>query len=238
LPGAKQNVLFLMPSLVITCEHAGNEVPDEYSHLFSNFEVLNSHRGWDPGALEVAEYMSRATGAASFTFKITRLLIELNRSLESDALFSEFSTGLDHTAKQKLIKQYYVPYRKGVEQAIDITRKPATHLSIHTFTPVFNGVTRTTDIGILFDPSRNGETNFSVLLLSQLKAALPGLVIEFNKPYAGIDDGFTTYLRSKFNDEDYSGIEIEISQKYAGTENIHTIAKALTDAVQRLPSNA
>jgi hypothetical protein len=74
--------------------------------------------------------------------------------------------------------------------------------------------------------------------MSQLQAGLPGLVIEFNKPYAGIDDGFTTYLRAKFKDAEYSGIEIEISQKWVGTETIRMIARALTEAVQHLLSNA
>ena len=45
--------------LVITCEHAGNMVPERYRPLFSGHEhLLPTHRGWDPGALLLAREMS------------------------------------------------------------------------------------------------------------------------------------------------------------------------------------
>ena len=41
-------------AVVLSCEHGGNIVPDEFSELFRNAsDVLESHRGLDPGALEL-----------------------------------------------------------------------------------------------------------------------------------------------------------------------------------------
>ena len=37
--------------LVLSCEHAHNRVPARYRHLF-DAELLESHRGYDLGALE------------------------------------------------------------------------------------------------------------------------------------------------------------------------------------------
>jgi hypothetical protein len=38
--------------------------------------------------------------------------------------------------------------------------------------------------------------------------------VKMNQPYKGTDDGFTTYLRKKFDPEHYAGIELEVNQKY------------------------
>jgi predicted N-formylglutamate amidohydrolase len=43
-------------SLVITCEHGGNRIPIRYTDLFkANPVLLNTHRGFDPGALSMAK---------------------------------------------------------------------------------------------------------------------------------------------------------------------------------------
>jgi len=97
LPGAKQTFssLTLKHVLLISCEHAGNEVPDSYSTLFSDAnEVLESHRGWDPGALEVAQFLVDQLQVQSFLMPVTRLLIEMNRSLDNPQLFLNSVTGL------------------------------------------------------------------------------------------------------------------------------------------------
>ena len=43
---------------------------------------------------------------------------------------------------------------------------------------------------------------------------LPKFKVRFNSPYLGKADGFTTYLRKKFPDK-YSGIELEVNQKFS-----------------------
>ena len=40
---------------LITCEHGGNRIPPRYRDLFAGCEaLLQSHRGYDPGALTLA----------------------------------------------------------------------------------------------------------------------------------------------------------------------------------------
>ena len=45
-----------------------------------------------------------------------------------------------------------------------------------------------------------------------LEHAAPELRVRRNYPYAGIDDGFMPYLRTRFRPHAYVGIEIEINQ--------------------------
>ena len=51
--------------LVVTCEHAGNVVPERYRPLFVGHEhLLPTHRGWDPGALLLAREMAERFDAS------------------------------------------------------------------------------------------------------------------------------------------------------------------------------
>jgi predicted N-formylglutamate amidohydrolase len=219
-------------NLIITCEHAGNQVPACYNHIFADVkDVLESHRGWDPGALEIARFLAAECNAPLFSCDTTRLLIEPNRSLHSHQLYSEYSKKLFDTDHDSILNQYYYPHRNSVEDVIAKVSKPALHLSIHTFTPVLHGHTRKVDIGLLFDPQRKKETEFSQMLADELEQHLPYFHIDFNEPYKGTDDGFTTYLRTKFSDSEYLGIELEVNQKYLGTEKWEMICIALKDAL-------
>ena len=47
-------------ALLITCEHGGNRVPHAYRNLFASASrLLQSHRGYDAGALALAREIAR-----------------------------------------------------------------------------------------------------------------------------------------------------------------------------------
>jgi hypothetical protein len=64
---------------------------------------------------------------------------------------------------------------------------------------------------------------------------LPGFQIRFNDPYKGTDDGFTTWLRKKYNDSEYIGIEIEVNQKFA--TNLALVDEALFKSIKATMDN-
>lgn len=202
--------------LLITCEHGGNRVPKAYTQLFRDARaVLASHRGYDPGALSVARLLSKRLEAPLIFSTVTRLLVELNRNVGHPALFSEFTHDLTKPAKQALLEKYYRPYRRQIEQFIAdaIAEGVAVlHVSVHTFTPVLDGQTRTADIGLLYDPARRSEQQFCQGWRDNLLQRLPELRIRRNYPYLGTGDGLTTYLRRRFPDNRYTGVELEINQ--------------------------
>jgi len=208
----------LSPEAIITCEHAGNSIPVEYRYLFVKAaETLNSHRGWDPGSLYAAELISKQLQAPLYSFPVTRLLIEVNRSLGHRRLFSEFSKKLTQSDKNRLIENYYKPYRNEIEQAIRNridSGIPVIHIGVHSFTPVYQGRERDCDIGLLFDPAYTHEKQLCSRWKRSLKVQFPELSACLNKPYKGADDGLTTHLRSIFNSEHYYGLELEINQKH------------------------
>jgi hypothetical protein len=74
--------------------------------------------------------------------------------------------------------------------------------------------------------------SFALALQLKLRQKLPIYHIELNEPYKGTDDGFTTFLRTRFADARYAGIEIEINQKYYGTTTMTMIQEQLMNAIQ------
>ncbi len=221
-------------SIVLSGEHAGNQIPAEYEGYFSDAaDVLESHRGWDPGSKEIAEQMSEHLNAWLYTTETSRLLVECNRSLDHPDLFSEYTRGLSDDQKELVLSQYYYPHRRAVQAHIQRRTAIATvvHLSIHTFTPVWKGQERKTDIGLLFDETRARESALCAKWRDRLQISLPDFQIDFNKPYLGSDDGFTTYLRTQFDERVYLGIEIEVNQKFNTTSDLMRISASLCTAL-------
>jgi predicted N-formylglutamate amidohydrolase len=181
----------------------------------------------------MAVALAEGIAAPLFLCETTRLLIEANRSAGHEQLYSEYTWYLSDADKQTLVTTFYQPYREAVERTITSLPKPVLHLSIHSFTPVWNGKDRTVDIGLLFDPARPLEHRFCTAWKDLLKKHT-GLRVEFNEPYQGIDDGFTTYLRTVFTDDEYGGIEVEVNQRFVGEAMWGEITKALVDTVRIL----
>ena len=228
-------------SFVVTCEHAGNVVPDDYRSLFEGFEaMLQTHRGWDPGALVLAEELAERYNAPLYFDETTRLLVDLNRSVATPDLHSEVTRHLPRAARRQILERYYHPYRRKVEAAIGdmVAQGPrVVHIASHSFTPELHGRVRTADVGLLYDPSRPGEVALAREWLAALKAADPALRLRRNYPYLGKSDGLTMALRRRHRPEQYVGIELEVNQRYVeagGPDWValrHTVIETLGDAI-------
>ena len=206
-----------MLKLLLTCEHGGNLIPSAYAPLFhGQEEVLETHQGYDIGALELFNTL-KSVSDISFYSETSRLLVELNRSLHHARLFSEYTQVLPPAEKERLLKKHYKPYRDEVEQMVSdfvSAGRRLLHVSVHTFTPELDGEVRQADIGLLYDPKRKYEQAYSKEWKAALNKADKNLLVRFNYPYLGISDGFTTYLRRKFTEKEYVGIELEVNQKF------------------------
>jgi len=200
--------------LLITCEHGGNRVPARYRAAFAGAErALASHRGHDPGALQLARDFARRLDAPLVFSTTSRLLVELNRSPGHPQIFSEYSRRLPPAMREEIVQRYYAPYRAAVERHVRRGTR-VLHVSSHSFTPRLAGTVRSADIGLLFDPRREGEAQFCRRWQIDLLDRSPGLRVKRNYPYRGWADGLTTYLRTRFPGDAYMGIELEVNQKF------------------------
>ncbi len=201
--------------LVLTCEHANNALPKKYRSYFSEFKQrLETHQGYDPGAFRIFKNLTPLATFSSY-YPWSRLLIEVNRSLQHSQLFSCISKSFSEEEKRELIEDYYKPYREEIQKKIYTYIKEGEsvlHLSVHSFTPVLVGETRNTEVGLLYDPRRSEEKKWARHFKRDLNAHLSNQRIRMNYPYLGKADGFTTSLRQEFQ-ERYIGIELELNQK-------------------------
>ncbi|MGE5468850.1 MAG: N-formylglutamate amidohydrolase [Ignavibacteria bacterium] len=225
-------------AFVVTCEHARNAVPSRYRGCFAGNEAaLQSHHGYDAGALEMARALARALEAPLFDAQVSRLLVDVNRSPGHPRLYSEAVRQLPAQARGEIREAYYEPIRAQAEQAIRQAAsagKRVVHLSSHSFTPMLDGVERTADVGLLYDPKRVGEVALCKHWQRELAERLPDLRVRRNYPYRGTSDGFTAYLRRRLSGARYVGVELEINQRImtAGGVAWRTLRRTLIAALQ------
>lgn len=233
-PRAESSTTDAAPMLLVTCEHASKDVPPELRSLFrGKSALLRSHRGWDIGALEIAERIAAELSAPLMVGRWTRLVVDLNRSPTNPAVLSDAMRVLRKADRLALLEKYHAPYRRAVEtlasRMIDGGNR-VIHISVHTFTPVLDGKMRAVDVGLLFDPKREAETAIArrwkrgiercVQLAPRAASAPkqcdrpPALRIRMNQPYRGVSDGLATHLRTRFPADRYAGLELEVNQRF------------------------
>lgn len=224
--------------VILSCEHGGNDVPDAHARLFQGAgAILGTHRGYDIGSLGVGLRMACLLAAPLYATSVTRLLVEVNRSIGHDNLFSEFTRDLPAKAQAEILDAYYHPHRDSVRAGIDAAVAAGhrvVHIGVHSFTDVLDGRERAFDVGFLFDPGRPGELELS----NAWRAAMADTDwrVRFNEPYLGTDDGLVTSLRTMYDPRVYVGLELEVrqgliveptGQNRLGTELAATLRRAL-----------
>jgi len=205
-----------MDTFIITCEHGGNRIPAPYRRLFREQRaLLDSHRGYDPGSLVMAKALARAFAAPLVASTVSRLLIDLNRSIGHPQLFSAMTRAAPAQTRAQIVEQHYRPHRMHVERLVGqaVSRgQRVIHISSHSFTAELDGAVRGADVGLLYHPGRRGEAELCARWKETLAAFAPELRVRRNYPYAGTGDGLTSDLRLRFAPCDYVGIELEVNQ--------------------------
>jgi predicted N-formylglutamate amidohydrolase len=216
VPRGRSAAGLAIDTFLITCEHGGNRIPARYRRLFQGRQaLLDSHCGYDPGALDMARSLARAFKAPLVASTVCRLLVDLNRSIGHRQHFSAATRALPSQVRRQIVEQHYAPYRSEVERLVrqSVSRGDRVlHISSHSFTSELDGRVRSADVGLLYHPGRSGEALLCARWKAALAAIAPQLRVRRNYPYAGKADGLTAHLRRCFAPGDYVGIELEINQ--------------------------
>lgn len=186
--------------VLLVCEHASRTLPTSLGTLGLPPEMLEAHIAWDPGALAVARLLSKSLDAALLFQNFSRLAYDCNRPPESpDAMpaRSEIfdvpgNMAIEPSERQARIDEIYRPFQKALTQLIaerDAAGRETAIVTIHSFTPVYRGITRSVEVGILHD--RDSRLADQILDHAEAKKRF---VTRRNEPY-GPDDGVTHTLR-------------------------------------------
>ncbi|MCL6415452.1 N-formylglutamate amidohydrolase [Aestuariirhabdus sp. Z084] len=225
---------------LLVCEHASNQVPAELDGLGLNDKQIASHIAWDPGALDVAKRLSSALDSPLVSACISRLVYDCNRPPESpDAIcsLSERDTipgnlNLSAKARQSRIDQVYRPFQQAVAKLASATtadnHRPLL-VTIHSFVPVYKGVGREVEIGILHD----SDTRIADLMLDP-EAPHNGLRFRRNEPYGPVD-GVTHTLKEHGLANGLANVMIEIrNDLLVDSQGQQQIADILIEQLQRV----
>jgi predicted N-formylglutamate amidohydrolase len=219
--------------ILVSCEHAGHRVPRALAPCFAGAEgTLRSHRGWDPGALQLARRLADRLEAPLLCTPVTRLVVDTNRSVHHPRVFSEFTRPLAPEERQAILGSHYWPHRRAIERTIAPWIRAGfrvLHLAVHSFDPTLDPGREACDLGLLYDPRRRRER----VLCQRWQAALRSacrLRVRRNYPYRGNADGLTTHLRRQFPAAAYLGIEVEANQAHlVEAPAVRHLARALAE---------
>lgn len=185
----------------------------------------------------MARRLERSLDAPLRLSTVTRLLVDLNRSVGHPRLLSEFSKSLDQAERAALLERYYFPYRAGIESWIEGQVRQGhqvVHVGVHSFSTELDGVARNADIGLLYDPSRRRERVLCQTWQAALGGIDPLLHVRRNYPYLGKTDGLITHLRGLFRPPRYLGIELEANQALlATTQGRRRVAESVSESLKR-----
>ncbi len=227
-------------AVLLVCEHASRMIPEGLNNLGLDDTAAQSHIAWDPGALAVAERLSEALDATLIAQKISRLVYDCNRPPESDQAMRAESeifqiagnTGLTQAQRDERTDYIYRPFQRTLAEALK-TRARTVLVTIHSFTPVYNGTPRAVEVGILHDSDRR-------LADALLNAAVkdPKYNVQRNAPY-GPEDGVTHTLQEHAVAHGLLNVMIEVRNDLladnAGIEAIATwLQSLLTSALIEL----
>lgn len=195
-----------MIACLFSCEHATCAVPEAFRELFrGSEEIVTSTKGWDPGALNLAQGFSMKFRTPLVHGDVTRLLIDLNE--EGDERWSNISRTLPEATRVKLVDRHERPYRTALHSRIteDLLRHDAViHLMIHTE----EGDQR----GLLLETPSGAEIADSFASKWQSRLLSDG--VDARVVRGGLDQGFAVALGKIYESRPYGLLRLKVPQTY------------------------
>ena len=173
----------------LTCEHAGRVFPRRLGTLgLPEAETLR-HIAWDIGIGSVGQELSRLLNAAVILQTYSRLVIDCNRDPNVPSSIPEISEsteipgnrGLDEADRAARADAIFRPYHNAIRAALDrraAANRATALVALHSFTPVFKGVSRPWHVAVLFNRDRRLAHE-----LAELLRAEGDLMVGENEPY-------------------------------------------------------
>jgi len=227
---------------VLVCEHASNFIPEEYKNLGLGVKARRSHIAWDPGAIETARAMAEILDAPLVASCVSRLIYDCNRPPTVKSAVPERSENYDikgniNLSKDKLDERagkFYFPFRNTLSECLGShTRRVGSSIlvTIHTFTPVFQGRSRSIELGVLHDAdNRMADGVLNALARSNNKVGR-------NQPY-GPRDGVTHTLKEHGSRRGIPNVMLEIRNDLVATQEQQSeISSLLSAAIVQAADN-
>lgn len=218
-------------------DHAGSAIPRALGDLGLEPADRTRHIALDIGVLGMGRKLALLLDAPFLHQTYSRLVVDCNRDPDlpdamptvSDGTSVGGNKGLDAAARQARIEEIHRPYHAALAANIDASLAAGRQtilLSLHSFTPVMNGMTRPWEIGILY---WRGRIDMAVAMLNAL-ARRDDITVGDNEPYAMDSTDYTVPHHAISRSLRYA--EIEVRQDLISTEaGQHVWAQRLAGAI-------
>ena len=201
----------------LLCDHAGRRIPRRLGTLGLDPTALASHIAWDIGAAAVACRLGETLDATVVLQPYSRLVIDCNRpphSIDAIVGLSERmvipgNQGLAPAEAAAREREIFAPYHARIAALLDARLRrgqPTLLIALHSFTPVYLGLARPWQVGVLYN--RDARLAHA---LAQALVAEGDLVVGDNQPYAVSDE--TDYAIPRHGEaRGLAHVELEIRQ--------------------------
>ena len=176
---------------LLTGDHSGCAIPASLGDLGISEAERRRHIGWDIGIAGLGRELSGLLDATFVMQTYSRLVVDCNRDPDAPGAMPEVSDGtaipgnhaIDPAARAARVAAIHAPYHDAIAARLDARAAAARdpiYVALHSFTPVFGGVARPWQVGVLHG---EGDTRFGRAMLAEL-AGCGDLVVGDNEPYA------------------------------------------------------
>lgn len=225
--------------VLLVCDHASCRFPQALGDMGLDPFARRCHLAIDIGAGKLTEKIAKSLGFTAVIAQYSRLVIDCNRQLMDPGAFLEYGDGilvpgnrnLSQADKDARADAIYWPYHNAIEDQIARLRAvgPApAFVSIHSFTPVLNGVSRDVQMGVLWDT----DSRLSDIFIEDLRAA--GFLTGDNEPYSGrAPQDFTIDHHAEEIGLPHVGIELrqDLIDDIAGVEEIAPVMHRIIESI-------
>jgi predicted N-formylglutamate amidohydrolase len=190
--------------LLFLCDHASNKVPESLGDLGLTPSEFARHIAYDIGAAPLTKRLATRFDAPAILGRWSRLVVDLNRGADDPTVVMRLSDGrivpgnrdIDDSGIRERIARYHAPYHRAIALRIAQAREQGlvpVLISMHSFTPVWRGVARPWELGVLWDT----DERLAHPLLARFCEA--GFVTGDNEPYTGALEHDCLYRHGTLN---------------------------------------
>ncbi len=223
---------------VLVCEHASRFVPAALHGLGLDESAARSHAAWDIGAMELSVELMGALDAPLVHSRVSRLVYDCNRPPEREDAMPQLSevfsvpgnTNLTAAQRTQRVRDVYDPFRNLLSSTLNARNEPPVVITIHSFTPIYKGQTRSVELGILHDK----DDRAARIMLQQAQGT--GLKVALNEPYSATD-GVTHTLQEHAIKRGLPNVMIEVRNDLIDTPaGVNRMAGQLAPILQSVIS--
>jgi predicted N-formylglutamate amidohydrolase len=225
--------------ILLVCDHASCRFPQALGDMGLDPFARRCHLAIDIGAGKLTESLAKSLGVTAVIAQYSRLVVDCNRQLMDPGAFLEYGDGilvpgnrnLSQKEKDLRANSIYWPYHNAIDEQIKrlgASGPKPVFVSVHSFTPVLNGISRAVQMGVLWDK----DPDVAQIFMEGFREA--DYLTGDNEPYSGkAPQDFTIDHHAEEIGLPHVGIEVrqDLIDDIAGVEQVAPVMHKIIESI-------